>query len=236
MSNDPAAKFDPSRANEYAVQSRIALAGYDACHELSACMLAAAVGEGRAARMLVVGAGGGASEILTTGALEPDWRFVAVDPSRPMLDLAVAAVEAKGLAARTEFHFGHVGDLPVEEPFDAATLVGVLHHVPGDDAKRALLAGIARRLKPGAPMVLAGNRFAYRAEPLLLKAWGQRWRMHGASPAEVEAKLGKILEGADPPASPAVVEALLAEAGFVEPAWFFSSLFWAAVLVRRKAG
>lgn len=236
MSNDPAAKFDPSRANEYAVQSRIALAGYDACHELSACMLAAAVGEGRAARMLVVGAGGGASEILTTGALEPDWRFVAVDPSRPMLDLAVAAVEAKGLAARTEFHFGHVDELPVEEPFDAATLVGVLHHVPGDDAKRALLAGIARRLKPGAPMVLAGNRFAYRAEPLLLKAWGQRWRMHGASPAEVEAKLGKILEGADPPASPAVVEALLAEAGFVEPAWFFSSLFWAAVLVRRKAG
>ena len=30
MSNDPATKFDPSRANEYAVQSRIALAGYDA--------------------------------------------------------------------------------------------------------------------------------------------------------------------------------------------------------------
>jgi tRNA (cmo5U34)-methyltransferase len=36
-------KFDPARAAEYQVQSRIALAGYDACHELSACMLAAAL-------------------------------------------------------------------------------------------------------------------------------------------------------------------------------------------------
>ena len=31
-----AAKFDPARAHEYAEQSRIALAGYDACHELTA--------------------------------------------------------------------------------------------------------------------------------------------------------------------------------------------------------
>ena len=235
MGNDSAAKFDPSRAGEYAEQSRIALAGYDACHELSACMLAAALGSGRAARVLVVGAGGGASEIVTAGALEPGWSFVAVDPSQPMLDLAVAAVEAKGLSARTRFHLGYVDDIVGEATFDAATLIGVLHHVPGDDAKRALLASIARRLKPGAPLVLAGNRFAYRAQPLLLRAWGERWRMHGAAPAEVEAKLGKILQGADPPATPEAVEAMLAETGFVEPTWFFSSLFWAANLARRKA-
>ena len=36
-----AAKFDTSRAAEYETQSRIALAGYDACHELAACLLAA---------------------------------------------------------------------------------------------------------------------------------------------------------------------------------------------------
>lgn len=34
--NDSASKFDLSRAGEYEQQSRIALAGYDACHELSA--------------------------------------------------------------------------------------------------------------------------------------------------------------------------------------------------------
>ena len=50
-----AAKFDPSRAHEYAEQSRIALAGYDACHELTACMLASVMGTADA-RMLVAGA------------------------------------------------------------------------------------------------------------------------------------------------------------------------------------
>lgn len=72
---DTAAKFDPDRAGEYRAQSRIALAGYDACHELAACMLAATLGQGGLAHVLVVGAGGGAQEVLTAGALEPGWRF-----------------------------------------------------------------------------------------------------------------------------------------------------------------
>lgn len=50
---------------------------------------------------------------------------------------------------------------------------------------------IASRLKPGAHLILAGNRFAYAAEPLLLAAWAERWRMHGAQPAEVEASAPK---------------------------------------------
>src|SRR5689334_10796522 len=81
-----AQKFDPARAREYEQQSRIALAGYDACHELSACILAAALGSGDSAQILVAGAGGGAREILTAGSLEPNWRFTAVDPSEPMMD------------------------------------------------------------------------------------------------------------------------------------------------------
>ncbi len=59
-SSDAAQKFDPARAGEYQTQSRIALAGYDACHELAASILAATVGPGTAAHILVVGAGGGA--------------------------------------------------------------------------------------------------------------------------------------------------------------------------------
>jgi tRNA (cmo5U34)-methyltransferase len=235
MSRDSAAKFDPSRAGEYEQQSRIALAGYDACHELSACMLAAALGPGQAARLLVVGAGGGAREIVTAGGLEPAWRFVAVDPSEPMMALSVERVESAGLADRTEFHLGSVEDLPEGDRFDAATLIGVLHHLPGDEAKQAILRAISARLAPGAPLVLAGNRFAYASQPLLLAAWGQRWRMHGASPAEVQAKLGKILQGADPPHSEEAITDLLEGAGFEPPTRFFSSLFWGAWIARRKA-
>jgi tRNA (cmo5U34)-methyltransferase len=49
--NDSARKFDPARAGEYEQQSRIALAGYEACHELAACVMAAALGSGKTARV-----------------------------------------------------------------------------------------------------------------------------------------------------------------------------------------
>jgi tRNA (cmo5U34)-methyltransferase len=232
---DSARKFDPARADEYEQQSRIALAGYEACHELSACMLAATLGRGTVARVLVVGAGGTAQEIVTAGKLEPGWQFMAVDPSQPMLDLAVTKLRELDLADRTQVHLGYVDNLPPEERFDAATLIGVLHHLPGDDAKQAVLRSIATRLKPGAPFVLAGNHYAYTSQPLLLAAWGERWRMNGAAPDEIESKLAKILQGADPPHSEEAVASLLADAGFDKPLRFFSSLFWGAWLSRRTA-
>jgi tRNA (cmo5U34)-methyltransferase len=228
-----AAKFDEDRASEYAAQSRIALAGYDACHELAACVLAASLGPGRPARILVVGAGGTGSEVVTAGALEPAWRFVAVDPSEPMLALARSRIEKTATAARTEFHLGTVDDLPNRPSFDAATLIGVLHHLAGDQSKRDVLSAIAARLEPDAPFIVAGNYRAYASEPLLLATWGQRWKMHGASHDDVKAKLGKIVQGADPPASESAVAALLGEAGFEAPTKFFSSLFWGAWVTRR---
>lgn len=53
---EAAAKSDPDRPAEYERQSRIALAGYEAFHELAACLLAAALGEDRPRHVLVVGA------------------------------------------------------------------------------------------------------------------------------------------------------------------------------------
>ena len=60
---------------------------------------------------------------------------------------------------------------------------------PGDDAKSRVLKAIAARIAPGAPLILAGNRYAYASKPLVLAAWGERWRMHGATNEEVKAKL-----------------------------------------------
>lgn len=228
-----AAKFDAARAGDYAIQSRIALAGYDACHELAACLLAADLGPGRQAHVLVAGAGGTAQEIICAAGLEPLWHFTAVDPSAPMLELAMANVGQAGLEARTTPLLGQVEDLSAKPFFDAATLIGVLHHLPGEEAKLAILKAIATRLKPGAPLILAGNRHAYASKPLFLAAWGERWRMHGASADEIHAKLGKILQGADPPVSDEHIAALLGKAGFEVPMLFFSSLFWGGWITHR---
>ncbi|MGU7772879.1 methyltransferase [Burkholderia sp. MR1-5-21] len=229
-----AAKFDPARANEYAEQSRIALAGYDACHELTACMLASTIGA-RDAQLLVAGAGGTGQEIVVSAALEPGWRFTAVDPSAPMLALARAGIEAAGFGARTRFVEDGIDALPDTAAFDGATLIGVLHHLPGDAAKAALLRAIAQRLKPGAPLVVAGNYRRYSDHPRLLDAWQQRWRMKGATPDAVREKLAKILQGADPPATEDDVHRLLHDAGFDAPLRFFASLFWGAWIAVRRA-
>ncbi len=228
-----ATKFDPARAADYERQSRIAMAGYDACHDLAACLLSAALGPGSAARILVVGAGGLGREITMAGQLESAWRFTAVDPSPSMLDLAMTFVARAGLGPRTATHLGQVEDID-EDGFDAATLIGVLHHLPGDAAKAGILSAIAARLKPGAPLILACNHHAYASQPLLLKAWGIRWRQQGAAPAEVEARLATILRGADPPHGEAAVAGLLDDAGFEAPQRFFGSLFWGAWITCRK--
>lgn len=230
-----AEKFDTSRANEYARQSRIALAGYDACQDLAACMLAASLNNAPSAKVLVVGAGGTAQEIIAMAALEPTWRFTAVDPSGPMLEAARQQLDAHSLLERTTLHLGYVEGLAADASYDAATMIGVLHHLDGDDAKREILRSTRALLKPGAPLIVAGNQYAYASQPLLLEAWANRWRQHGASHDEVKAKLGKILQGADPPHSEAAVQALLHNAGFGDATGFFSSLFWGAWLTCKTA-
>ncbi|WP_340107889.1 class I SAM-dependent methyltransferase [Pikeienuella sp. HZG-20] len=227
------AKFDPARAQEYAKEARIGLAGYDACHELSACILSAALKGGGERRVLVVGAGGTAGEIAAAARLEPSWRFVAVDPSGPMLALAESRVREEGIEDRVAFVRADVSALPPEPAYDAALMIGVLHHVPERRDKARLLEDIARRLAPGGSLVLAGNCGSYDGAPLLQAAWANRWRLHGASEDEVRTKLARIQAGAAPPESEDAVALLLTEAGFAAPERFFSSLFWGAWHTRR---
>ncbi|MBD9390015.1 class I SAM-dependent methyltransferase [Agrobacterium sp. AGB01] len=237
MSDTPAnsvTKFDQSRAVEYARQSRIALAGYDACHELSACMVSASLADVRQARILVVGAGGTAGEIIALAGLEPDWSFVAVDPSIPMLEAAQENIAKSGLAARVTCIAGDLSCVAGDAVFDAAIMIGVLHHLPGDAAKRDIMRQLATHLKDGAPLVVAGNYRAYQSQPLFMAAWARRWKMSGAQPDEIRTKMDRILQGAEPPVSEEAVDTLFTQNGFEQPTQFFASLFWGAWISRRR--
>ena len=81
----------------------------------------------------------------------PNWVFDGVDPSAAMLELAQQ--NSGPLASRATFHQGYIDAAPVG-PFDAATCLLTLHFMTVEE-RRHSLAEVHRRLKPGAPFVVA---------------------------------------------------------------------------------
>lgn len=229
-----AGKFDVERAANYGTEARIALAGYDACHAIGANLLVATLGHRGTRDILVVGAGGTGSDVMAAGRVGSDWTFTAVDPSARMLALAEEAYEMARLRDRVTTIVGETADITGAKTFDAAICIGVLHHLPGDRAKLALLTDIAGRLPAGAPMLLASNRGAYGQNPLFTRAWRERWVQEGATLEEASARLDKIMAGADPAGSDIAMAALLTRAGFGCPQLYFSSLFWGAWISFRR--
>jgi tRNA (cmo5U34)-methyltransferase len=105
-----------------------------------------------AGRILVLGAGGG----LELKAFAPDWTFDGVDPAAPMLDLARKVMGP--VSSRSTLHLGAI-DIAPPGPFDGATCLLTLHFLPVEDRRRTLLE-VRRRLKPGAPFIVAHLSFS----------------------------------------------------------------------------
>ncbi|MGE5813376.1 MAG: class I SAM-dependent methyltransferase [Acidobacteriota bacterium] len=194
--------------------------GYDLLFTLVYCFL-------RALRdpeldLLVVGAGGG-MEIERFLPDNPAWRLTGVDPSQPMLALAQARAEARGVASRTTLLPGSVEDLPAERRFSAATCVFVLHFLP-DDQKLALLRATANRLRPEAPLLVAS---AARVDDQSLRddflgAWQQHGELMGLPPERMAATIEQLLAQHASLTSIDDYERLLHAAGFKRVAPFFS--------------
>lgn len=105
-------------------------------------------------RVLVHGAGGGL-EMRSLAGAQSGWTFDGVDPSADMLDTARRTVAPH--ADRMRFHHGYIDAAP-EGPFDAATSLLTFHFIAADQ-RLATLRNIRRRLRPGAPFVLAISAF-----------------------------------------------------------------------------
>lgn len=100
--------------------------------------------------LLVAGCGTG-NEIQAIRDAGLDWPITGVDPSPVMIELAQKKL--KGCADVTWVE-GQVSDLPLDPLYGAATLLLVLHFLPDNGAKHAILKDIADRLQPEAPLVL----------------------------------------------------------------------------------
>jgi tRNA (cmo5U34)-methyltransferase len=140
-----------------------------------------------------------------------------------LLALAQATVERLGMQERVELVPGTIDDLPAKRQFDAAICLYVLHFLP-DDAKLALLQGIAARLRPQAPLLVAsGARVddgGLRDD--LLGAWQQHGELMGLPAERMAAIIQQVMarqEGATPEED---YVRLLCQAGFQRVASFLS--------------
>lgn len=227
-SNTPQHDFGAG-AGDYEQRIRTLVPGYDTLHALTAAMLRAQVPD--AARVLCVGAGTG-EEIARLASAGPLWRFVGVDPSADMLARARTRLGEGGVLDRVELMVGQVETMPPAPPFDAATLILVLHFVKGDDARAALLGAIAARLRPGAPLLLAslyreGNAGA------TLDAWKTLQVLSGLPREAVEQRMAPRLAETQP-IDDVALAGLLDTAGFGPPTRYFQGLVMAAWVAWRR--
>lgn len=220
--------FDSSYGSAYEMTVRRAIPAHEHTMRMAAALLAARLPED--AEILVVGAGGG-MEICELGAVRPGWRMTGVDPSALMIDLARERVARHGLTDRVALLHGTADSLPDGLRFDAATCMMVMHMLPDDGTKAALLAPIAARLRPGAPLILT-DAFGDALPEQYVQAWRWFQRGMGRQPEEIAALEQQVRAGVHFVPEPRIA-ALLGEAGFTPPLQFCHA-FWFGGWVTEK--
>lgn len=209
---------DPAAVSQYAVNLVRQVPGVYALHRMTHVLLDEHVPSH--GQVLVLGAGGG-MELKAFAGASADWTFTGVDPSSEMLALATRVLGP--LASRVELVEGDIDAAP-ETAFDGATCLLTLHFLSRDERLHALRA-LKRRLKPGAPLVIAHHSVS--DDPDEKRAWFRRWAAFAASNGESDdsanARADTVAERL-PTLSPDCEVALLEEAGFKRPALFYAAL------------
>lgn len=223
--------FDKARASTYDTQFARMAPMRAALDFLVAEVLSALPAD---ARVLCVGAGTGA-ELISLAQAYPRWRFTALEPAAPMLDICRQRAEENGIASRCTFHEGYLDTLPASEPFDAATCLLVSHFFKLPEERGEFFRQIAARLRPEGTLVsadLVSDPSGDGARPLL-DVWFGMMRHAGVSEQEItgmRAGYGRTFATLPP----AGVAALIAASGFEPPTLFLQTLMIHAWYTRRR--
>lgn len=211
---------DPQAVARYAEGPRRFVPGLDALHRMAGILLAERAGH--AAKVLVLGAGGG-SELRAMADAYQRWTFVGVDPAAEMLRLAERVV---GPAMdRVKLVEGTIDDAPAG-PFDAATCFLTLHFLAAPERERTIRE-IHKRLRPGAPFVAAHVSFSQ--EEGQRERWLDRYAAYpiasGADPDQVANARSAVAASLNTLA-PEQDEAILKAGGFHDVTLFYTGLVW----------
>lgn len=223
----------PIDVSKYDQSIRLFCAAYEPLFLMAYSALRAALKDD--ANVLIVGAGTG-MEICTFNRLSPGWSMTGVDPSAEMLSIAREKMAESGSADNTRLFQGYTHDLPETDLYDAATCILVMHFLPDDGSKLHLLESISRRLKSGAPLILAdgfGTRDSMEYE-CNLSAWKTFVVAMGVDPEVVEDGFNnQILKRLQFVPEDKIVS-LLDEAGFEKPVRFFTSFLYGGWIATKK--
>lgn len=210
---------DPEHVAKYSEGPRRFVPGLEALHVMTGLLLAERAPE--TARVLVLGAGGGA-ELSALATAYPGWRFVGVDPAGEMLRLAARVMGPH--ANRAELVQGYIDAAP-EGPFDAAVCLLTLHFLDAPERERTVRE-IHRRLTPGAPFVAAHSSYPQDASR---DAWLDRYAAYpvamGADPEQVKNARAAVAASLNA-FSPEQDEAILRAGGFRDVALFYAAFTW----------
>lgn len=209
---------DPRAVAQYAEGPPRFVPGYNGMQCMAALLIAERVPEG--ARVLVLGAGGGL-ELKVFAQAQPGWTFDGVDPSVEMLKLAERTLGP--FASRARLRQGYIDDAP-EGPFDAATCLLTLHFMALEERRRTAVE-IRRRLKPGAPFVVAHLSVPQGEGERAL--WLSRYAAFAVASGLEPDKAANARAAVDTQTNiltPAQDEAILREAGFSNVSLFYAAL------------
>lgn len=204
---------DPEAVSRYAEGPVRQVPGFHDLQKMADLLLAERVPED--GQVLVAGAGGGL-ELKVFAETHPGWRFCGVDPSAEMLGLAERTLGP--LMSRVDLHHGYIDSAPAG-PFDGATCLLTLHFIPEEERRRTV-AEVYRRLKPGAPFVVAHHSFP-QAEGEKRKWLARYAAFAGVPAASMESTIAMMSERL-PALSPEKDEAILRDAGFADVALFYA--------------
>lgn len=207
---------DPEAVSRYAEGPPRLVPGFHDLQRMAVLLLAERLEDD--AHVFVLGAGGGL-ELKAFAEWQPGWNFLGVDPSAEMLDLARSTLGP--LAARVQFHEGYIDSAP-EGPFDGAACLLTLHFVP-EKERLVTLVELRRRLKPGAPLVVAHHSFPQTGNEKTV--WLSRYATFAKSsgvPAEKARSAAEAIGSQLPVLSPEQDEAMLKDAGFSDASLFYA--------------